>query len=189
MPGMPRCCSCESGNAPRAISVVTTGIRVRSAKRQQLRGGARLEGAATDVEHRALGPADQRHRAGDGVLVERRPRVDSPAGRTPRSVDGYHQSIIDWVTSLGTSISTGPGRPVVARWNAAATARGISWADFTRKLCLVMPIVMPVMSHSWKASVPIEPDGDLTGDHDQRRRVHVGVADRRDDVGGARGRS
>ena len=26
MPGMPRCCGCESGNAPRAISVVTTGI-------------------------------------------------------------------------------------------------------------------------------------------------------------------
>jgi len=32
IPGMPRCCSCESGNAPRAINVVTTGMPVRSAK-------------------------------------------------------------------------------------------------------------------------------------------------------------
>ena len=31
MPGMPRCCGCESGNAPRAISVVTTGMPVSSA--------------------------------------------------------------------------------------------------------------------------------------------------------------
>ena len=25
------------------------------------------------------------------------------------------------------------------------------------QLCLVMPMVTPVMSHSWKASVPMEP--------------------------------
>ncbi len=31
IPGMPRCCGCESGNAPRAISVVTTGAPVSSA--------------------------------------------------------------------------------------------------------------------------------------------------------------
>ena len=31
MPGMPRCCGCESGNAPRAISVVMTGAPVFSA--------------------------------------------------------------------------------------------------------------------------------------------------------------
>ncbi len=31
MPGMPRCCGCESGNAPRAIRVVTTGAPVFSA--------------------------------------------------------------------------------------------------------------------------------------------------------------
>ena len=57
--------------------------------------------------------------------------------------------------SFGTSISTGPGRPVVATWNAAATVRGMSSARFTSQLCLVMPMVTPVMSHSWKASVPI----------------------------------
>ena len=31
MPGMPRCCGWLSGNAPRAISVVTTGMPVSSA--------------------------------------------------------------------------------------------------------------------------------------------------------------
>ena len=31
MPGIPRCWSCESGNAPRAISVVTSGAPVASA--------------------------------------------------------------------------------------------------------------------------------------------------------------
>ena len=31
MPGMPRCWRCESGNAPLAISVVTTGMPVSSA--------------------------------------------------------------------------------------------------------------------------------------------------------------
>ena len=42
---------------------------------------------------------------------------------------------------------------------------------------------MPVVSHSWKASVPIDGVGHLAGDHDHRDRVHVGVAQRRDDVG------
>ncbi len=53
------------------------------------------------------------------------------------------------------SIRTGPGRPVVATWKAAAIVRGMSSARFTSQLCLVIPMVTPVMSHSWKASVPI----------------------------------
>ena len=32
IPGIPRCCGCESGKAPRAINVVTTGAPVISAK-------------------------------------------------------------------------------------------------------------------------------------------------------------
>ena len=40
-------------------------------------------------------------------------------------------------------------------WNASATVRGMSRGSVTRKLCLVMGIVMPRMSASWKASVPI----------------------------------
>ena len=45
---------------------------------------------------------------------------------------------------------------MVATWKAAATTRGMSPASVTSQLCLVMPMVTPVMSHSWKASVPID---------------------------------
>ncbi|VXB82747.1 hypothetical protein NOCARDAX2BIS_370036 [Nocardioides sp. AX2bis] len=56
---------------------------------------------------------------------------------------------------FATSTRTGPGRPVEAMWKAWATARGISAGSVTRKLCLVIGIVMPRMSASWNASVPI----------------------------------
>ena len=57
--------------------------------------------------------------------------------------------------SFVMSTSTGPGRPVEAISNAAAIAPGISSADFTRNECFVIGIVMPTMSASWKASVPM----------------------------------
>ena len=63
--------------------------------------------------------------------------------------------MISCSTSLGMSTRTGPGRPVDARWNASAMARGISAGSVTRKLCLVIGMVMPQMSASWNASVPI----------------------------------
>ena len=44
---------------------------------------------------------------------------------------------------------------MVAMWNASLMVRGMSWASVTRKLCLVIDWVIPVVSHSWKASVPI----------------------------------
>ena len=52
------------------------------------------------------------------------------------------------------SISTGPGRPVRAMWNASWTARGISVGCWIMKLCLTIGIVMPNVSASWKPSVP-----------------------------------
>ena len=61
--------------------------------------------------------------------------------------------------SLGMSSSTGPGRPVVAMWNASRTARGMSAALVTSSLCFVTDRVMPIVSHSWNASVPIAPVG------------------------------
>ena len=64
--------------------------------------------------------------------------------------------------------------------------RGISAGSVTRKLCLVIGIVMPRMSASWKASVPIAAAGHLAGHRDHRHRVHVGVGDRGDQVGRAR---
>ena len=71
------------------------------------------------------------------------------------SVVGHHHSIVAVRTSFGTSISTGPGRPVEAMWNASRTTRGRSAAVITSSLCLVIDRVMPTVSHSWKASVPM----------------------------------
>ena len=86
------------------------------------------------------------------------------------------------------STSTGPGRPVDAMWNASAIVRGMSAGSVTRKLCLVIGIVMPRMSASWKASVPMALAPTWPGDGDERNGVHVGVGERGHQVGGARAR-
>ena len=84
-------------------------------------------------------------------MVGRYPGSDAT---TSSSLGQYH-SISFCSTSLGTSTSTGPGRPVVAMWNAWRIASGRSSADITSSLCLVTERVMPTVSHSWKASLPI----------------------------------
>jgi hypothetical protein len=61
--------------------------------------------------------------------------------------------------SFGMSTRTGPGRPVLAMWNASRMTRGMSAASVTSSLCLVTDRVMPTVSHSWKASVPMAADG------------------------------
>ncbi len=78
-------------------------------------------------------------------------------GRYPgRRISGGHTNdVVSCSTSLGMSTSTGPGRPVPARWNASAITLGMSAGSVTRKLCLVMGMVMPQMSASWNASEPI----------------------------------
>ncbi len=53
------------------------------------------------------------------------------------------------------STSTGPGRPVRAMWNASWIRSGISRGSAIWKECLTIGSVMPVMSASWKPSVPI----------------------------------
>ena len=55
MPGIPTCWGWLSGNAPQAISVVTTGMPVSSASSSSSATGLRLEHAAADVQHRAAG--------------------------------------------------------------------------------------------------------------------------------------
>ncbi len=50
---------------------------------------------------------------------------------------------------------TGPGRPVDAMWNASRMIGPMSLPSFTRKLCLVHGRVIPTLSASWKASLPI----------------------------------
>ncbi len=74
------------------------------------------------------------------------------------------------------SMSTGPGRPVVATWKASRTTRGMSAASVMSQLCLVIGIVMPTVSASWNASVPITAYGTCPVIDDERDAVHVGVA-------------
>ena len=52
-------------------------------------------------------------------------------------------------------MSTGPGRPSVARRKAAAKTPGISSADLSWNAPLVIGPTMPSTSTSWKACVPI----------------------------------
>ena len=59
------------------------------------------------------------------------------------------------IASLAMSTRTGPGRPVEATWKASPMVRAMSSGLVTRKLCLVIGIVIPDMSASWKLSVPI----------------------------------
>jgi hypothetical protein len=67
--------------------------------------------------------------------------------------------VLGWVTAtivlFGMSISTGPGRPLRAMWKASATTRGMSATCSIWKECLVIGSVTPMMSTSWKASLPI----------------------------------
>ncbi len=75
MPGMPRCSSCESGNAPRAISVVTTGIWVISASTLSSAACLGLDDAAADVQDRTLGLGDQARGLADLLAVRSRRRA------------------------------------------------------------------------------------------------------------------
>ncbi len=52
------------------------------------------------------------------------------------------------------STSTGPGRPERAIWKASWIARGISSGRMIMNECLTIGIVMPIVSASWKPSVP-----------------------------------
>ena len=83
------------------------------------------------------------------------------------------------------STSTGPGRPWVATWNAWWMVSASFAGSLTSQLCLVQGRVMPTVSASWKASLPIRKVGDLAGQDDDRDRVHQRVGHAGDGVGGA----
>ena len=57
----------------------------------------------------------------------------SPAGRYDgRSTSsGYANVVLAAVTSFGRSMTTGPGRPLRAMWNASLTTRARSRTSFT----------------------------------------------------------
>ena len=58
------------------------------------------------------------------------------------------------MTFFKKSMSTGPGRPLAATAKAWRMVSGMLWASRTRKAALVMGMAMPVISTSWKASLP-----------------------------------
>ena len=63
--------------------------------------------------------------------------------------------------------------------------RARSFTSFTSQLCLVQGRVMPTVSHSWKASLPIRCVGTCAGDADERDGIHQRVGERRHHVGRA----
>ena len=73
-------------------------------------------------------------------------------------------------------------------WNASAITCAMSSPSRTRKLCLVIGMVMPEMSASWKASVPISARPTWPGDRHHRDRIHLRVGQRGDQVRRARTR-
>ena len=83
------------------------------------------------------------------------------------------------------STSTGPGRPLRAMWNASWIACGISRGSWIMIECLTIGIVMPVMSASWKPSVPIRSVRTWPVMKTVGTRVHHRVGDRGDEVGRA----
>ena len=56
-------------------------------------------------------------------------------------------------------MSTGPGRPVRAMWNASWMVGAMSSTRMIRYECLTTDMVEPMTSDSWKLSVPIAVDG------------------------------
>ena len=76
-------------------------------------------------------------------------------GSGTHGVSGYSNSASSSCTSLGTSISTGPGLPSWATRKASRTVRARSLADITKYVLLVHTDAMLQMSHSWNASVPM----------------------------------
>ena len=122
----------SSSNAPRPSRVVVQGMFPFSASLRMTADGAADDRAAADVKHRPFAAVDQfggfLHLPGvrghvGGLALE---DVRRAGCRPPRRV----QMLV--VTSLGRSISTGPGRPVVATRNASLTMRGRSCTSLTR---------------------------------------------------------
>ena len=149
---------------------------------RQLRRSIGQHHAAAGVDHRPLGLEQQLHRLLDlaGVaLAHRVVRAHRDASRDSRT------RRLAAVTSLGMSTTTGPGRPVVAMWNAFLIVEARSFTSFTRKLCF---------THRARDAdgvallERVQADGvrrHLAGEHHHRDRVHVGGGDAGHRVGHA----
>ena len=139
----------ERALAPSASSRPAAGRprRARAAPRRRRRSASRRRrrGRASRRPRSARPP---RRSAAGGRASAASSRAGRPRPGTRKS------SSASWM-SRGMSTSTGPQRPVRATWNAAFMTCGISSTSWTSHECLTIGVVTPVMSHSWKASVPI----------------------------------
>jgi hypothetical protein len=149
MPIMPRFSGWEAGKPPMPSSVMATGIcafsanacTTASAPPRMMPWPARISGrSAALINCIGSPPLEWPGRANDS--------------RSGAAASQSNSHVPSWA-SLVMSISTGPGRPLAAMANASRTADATSDARVTRKLCLVIGSVMPVMSVSWNASDPI----------------------------------
>ena len=154
-------------------------------QRAQLGGGAGADRAAADVEHRAARLQHQPGRLAD--LLGVRPGDGSVAGQVQlgRPLERRHAPA---APTWRRPRRTGPGRPVEAMWKASAIRRGISAGVGDQEVVLGD-------RHRDAADVGLlegigadRGGADLAGDGDHRHRVHVGVGDRRHQVGRTRAR-
>jgi hypothetical protein len=127
IPAHDRARSWSSGNVPMPGIVVVTGISyVRANARSSALASATASGSA------------------------------SPGGSAVAGVSGSAgaQVVSPVVTSFGRSTSVGPCRPVPAMANASPTASPTASGSVAKWFAFVIGAVTPVVSVSWKASLP-----------------------------------
>ncbi len=112
MPSMPRLRRCVSGNTPLPSRVEVTGQFERFRQLHQFLVGAGDHRAVTGEDHGALGLHDELRRLLHRRLVD----LEVVLGMIARQIHLRVQVAGEgpWLMSFGMSISTGPGRPVVA---------------------------------------------------------------------------
>ena len=153
MPSIPSHCSCGAGKAPRPISGRGDREAVGGAELAQLLGGVGVDHAAAGVDHRP--PRVGERLGGDPDLLDVALGRGLVAGQVRPARCAARSRCRPARGPAGCRPGPGPGRPVEAMWKASWMYSGIWRGSVTRKECLTIGIVMPMMSASWKPSVPI----------------------------------
>ena len=128
MPIMPRFSRCDAGTPPMPSSVIAIGISARSANcltideafDRMMPWPARMTGRCAEL-------INSRARAIDAEFTTHSGRACG-LGAAASQLKSHD----DCCASLVMSISTGPGRPLAAMWNASRTAGARSCARVTR---------------------------------------------------------
>ena len=183
MPGMPTNSGWVPGNPPRPIRVVLTGMPVTSDRRVSSRRGLAGDDPAAGVDDRPLGAGE---RAGGGLDLAR------VAGAGRRPVAGHLGQGALEVGDIARPLVNAdvhqhrPGPPALGDVEGLGERQGqvVGVLDQVGVLhhrqgdADDVGLLEGVGADARRAH--------LTGDRHQRHRVHVGVGDRGDQVGGAR---